>query len=349
MRLIRLFDIISETSLVERRKFRRPQIMYHGTSSAHLRGILKQGVLPSAEEKVWQDDPHISASDFSRASLEGSYWTTNLMTARASSTTATNKFSGSAIIVIAQIAEASTFADEDSITTTIQRALPEAFNSVVEEGHRVIPEAAIKSAALNYFSNGAYYRGFQAEDLFQAYAKILHESLAGEAEREPMDLDLMRRMMEAHMMRQLAYENEASGNKYYQDTYVKEMLRLAEEGKVPPIPPLAEVENTIKGLQDELTRKYRKTTRADTEMFNPTLRITTPVTFRGANKIISVIGEMENWKEQGYENSYSTPLVLYYGTPPPVFLKQYEERVGEFRGAVNPQGEMVIPPRKRAA
>jgi hypothetical protein len=337
MRLLELFSIL------ERKKFRQPLVMYHGTSDAHLRGILKQGVVPSAEEKVWATDKEVQAHDFSRASLEGSYWTSNMMTARSSSTTARNTFGGEPLLVIAQIAESSTFADEDSITSTIQRALPEMFNALRPQGQGLIPEAAIKSAALIYYG-GWNEEGFSREAMLDTYAKILHGYLAGDAEREPMDLDLMKRMMEAHMMRQLAYANEHEGSGFYQDQYAKEMNRLAGEGKAPPIPAMADVETTIKGLQNELTRKYRKTALASHGDFAHTLRITEPVTFRGANKIICILGELTNWKEMGYEQQYKAPLVLYYGKPPADFFEQYKQRVGEWHGAVNQQGQMVIPP-----
>jgi hypothetical protein len=337
MRLIELFNVL------ERKKFRQPLVMYHGTSDVHLRGILKQGVVPSAEEKVWATDKEVQAFDFSRASLEGSYWTSNMMTARSSSTTARNTFGGEPLLVIARIAESSAYADEDSMTSTIQRALPEMFNSLREQGQGLIPEAAIKSAALIYFG-GWNEEGFSPEAMLNAYAKILHEYLAADAAREPVDMDLMKRMMEAHMMRQLAYANEHEGDGYYKDQYAKEMNRLADEGKVPPIPSLTDVEATIKGLQNELTRKYRKTALASHGDFAHTLRITEPVTFRGANKIICILGDLANWKEMGYEQQYKAPLVLYYGTPPPDFFEQYKQRVGEWHGAVNPQGQMVIPP-----
>jgi len=155
--------------------------------------------------------------------------------------------------------------------------------------------------------------------------------------------------MEANMMRQLAYANEHESSGYYKDQYAKEMNRLADEGKAPPIPSLSDVETTIKGLQNELTRKYRKTAFASHGDFAHTLRITEPVTFRGANKILCILGDLATWKEMGYENQYTAPLVLYYGKPPADFFEQYKQRVGEWHGAVNPQGEMVIPPRKRAA
>lgn len=342
MRLLELFSVL------ERKKFRRPLVMYHGTSDAHLRGILKQGVVPSAEEKVWATDKEVQAHDFSRASLEGSYWTSNMMTARSSSTTARNTFGGEPLLVIAQIAESSTFADEDSITNIIHRALPEMFNALRPEGHGLIPEAAIKSAALIYYG-GWSEEGFSPEAMLDAYAKILHGYLAGDAAREPVDMDLMKRMMEANMMRQLAYANEHESSGYYKDQYAKEMNRLADEGKAPPIPSLTDAETTIKGLQDELTRRYRKTTLASHGDFAHTLRITEPVTFRGANKIICILGDLTNWKEMGYEQQYKAPLVLYYGKPPADFFEQYKQRVGEWHGAVNPQGQMVIPPAQPVA
>jgi hypothetical protein len=270
-----------------------------------------------------------------------------MMTARSSSTTARNTFGGEPLLVIALIAESSAQADEDSITSAIHHALPEMFNTLRPSGQGLIPEAAIKSAALIYYG-GWNEEGFSREAMINTYAKILHKSLAGDAAREPVDIDLMRRMMEAHMMRQLAYANEHESSGYYKDQYAKEMNRLADEGKAPPIPSMVDIETTIKGLQNELTRKYRKTALASHGDFSHTLRITEPVTYRGSNKIICILGDLANWKEMGYEKQYTAPLVLYYGKPPADFFEQYKQRVGEWVGAVNPQGQMVIPPSPRA-
>jgi hypothetical protein len=330
-------------TITEKKKFRKPMIMYHGTSSGNLRSILKYGIVPSPSKKVWQDDEFISANDFSRASLDGSYWTSNLMTASSSGHNATDKFKGSALMVIAQIAEQSAHADEDSINFTIQRALPAMYNELAGVG--IVADAAIKYSALAYFSGGSSdSRLSSPEQMLNTYATILHNELAKNAERELIDLDLMKRMMEAHMWRQLAYLKQAESDSYYTDAVVKEMDRLAAEGKVPAIPALSDVENTVKELQDALTRKYTKTAYASHGDFAHTLRITEPVTFRGANKILCIMGEMANWEAQGYENEYRAPMVLYYGEPPADFFEQYRSRKGTWLGAVNPQGEMVIPP-----
>ena len=63
MRLVEFLHQIDEA------KFIKPVVMYHGTSSAHLRSILKQGIIPDPEEMVWATDPDLIPHSVSRASL----------------------------------------------------------------------------------------------------------------------------------------------------------------------------------------------------------------------------------------------------------------------------------------
>ena len=148
MRLVEFLNQIDE-----KKRSRPPREMYHGTSSAFLRTILKQGIVPDPKEKKWAEDPHVSSASVSRVSLPGSYWTSNLMTAQSSSTNTTGKFPGNPIIIIAMISEGSAFADEDSITSAIMRGPAEVYRLLFGGG--IVADAVPKLLAGIYWGSEA--------------------------------------------------------------------------------------------------------------------------------------------------------------------------------------------------
>ena len=196
MRFLQFIDQIDEA------KFRKPREMYHGTTDKFLRTILKQGIIPDPKEKKWEDDPHISQYSLSRASLPGSYWTSNLMTARSSSTNTTGKFGGRPIVVTAQIAELAAYADEDTITSTLQYALPKVYQELFGRG--IVADAVPKLMAGIYWNTpdgDAWVKrdmpGAQGEDfsmkraIRDTYARLVHDELAADPQRQPIPYDLL--------------------------------------------------------------------------------------------------------------------------------------------------------------
>ena len=335
MRLVEFLHQIDEA------KFRKPAVMYHGTSSSNLRSILKQGIIPDPQEKVWATDPDISPHSFSRASLGGSYWSNNLMTATSASTTSTYQahFGGSAIMVVAQISEGSAFADEDDLNFKINWSLGHMYDDLFGGG--LIAEVVPKASSLYYWGEG------KQKEMIEAFGESLHSSAAIDPKKQPINWNFMKELLEAVMIRQMAYvvyEQERSTS-YYKDRYVQEMERLHGEGQAPAIPPIEEAENTLLKLRDILTRTYRKTVYPEKKesVLRNTLRTTQPVTFRGANRILAIIGDQPREKEEGVD-WWKKPKILYYGTPPDDYFKQYRESVGAFPGAINTKGQLVIPP-----
>lgn len=78
---------LDELNSISEAKFAKPRIVYHGTRGDLGRSILKQGMDPNPKSRVWADDPDANQTRASRASLSGSYWTSNLMTAMSSAST----------------------------------------------------------------------------------------------------------------------------------------------------------------------------------------------------------------------------------------------------------------------
>lgn len=330
-------------------KFRKPIEMYHGTTSKFLRSILKQGVVPYPKEKKWSEDPFLSSYDLSRVSLEGSYWTSNLMTAISSATNATGKFGGSSIVVIGMISEGAAFADEDDTTRIILNAVPQTYQKIFGRG--VVADAAAKLLAGIYWGSkdqDAHIRwqarsmgkelpaDVRLQDLIaDTYTNLVHEQLSINPSKQPVDRGLIRQILEDLLERAIAFEKHSSswGNAHVTDYEAK-----AEKGLAPPLRNIQDLEDELLGLREKLTRVYRKTAYFNPEAYNHTLRTTHPVTFRGANRVIAIVGEGAHYRD---------PLILYYGKLTQEYLRQYHERIGTFPGAVNPQGEMVMQPEER--
>jgi len=324
MRLIEFFGVIDEA------KFRKPIEMYHGTSSAFLRTILKQGVIPNPSDKTWQDDPDINRYNFSRASLPGSYWTSNLMTAISSSTTTARKFPGEPIIIIAQISEQSSFADEDNINSSIQYAIPAMYGELFGGG--LTSEAAASNSAYVYYGKPENQPAMQV-----AFGKILHNDLSSSPQQQPINQELMTSLLEALLLRAMAFEKKEKDDGGWGSSVLS---AWGEMKNAPAIPTVQEMEQVILKLRDKLTQSYTKTAYADTDSFRHTLRITEPVTYRGANKIIGIISEPP--KEDG-QKIYGRPLIAHYGTATPNYLEQYRQRVGQFPGLLDRNGKEIIP------
>ena len=323
-------------------KFRKPVVMYHGTSNAHIRSILKRGIIPEPVEKVWATDPDLSPHSFSRASLRGSYWSANLGTASSSSTTATYQkhFGGSPLIVVAQISEGSAYADEDDLNFQINWAMGNMYHDLF--GGNLISEAVPKASALYYWGEG------KQNEMIQSFGEALHESASIDPKKQPIDWSFMEELLKAIMLRQLAYEvfEQERSKSYYKDAYVREMQRLQGEGKAPPIPSIEEAENILLRLREILTRMYRKTVYPEKSqsVLRNTLRTAQPVTYRGANKILAILGDPPRQKSDKGSEWWEKPKILYYGSPPEDYFKQYREFMGSFPGAVNTKGQMVIQP-----
>lgn len=327
MRLLEFIHSLQEA------KFRKPIIMFHGTTTEKLPSILKHGVLPRAAERVWATDPQVTPHQFSRVSLPGSYWTSNLMTASSSATTAKNKFGGNALIVVAQISEGSAHADEDSVNYWLRDALPRMYQEIFGRG--IAADAAPKSAALLYWVDHPEAQNMMVEE----FAKIFHNRMAINPEKQPINKQLFKQILEAMMLRSLAYAKEHEQGRFYRDQWV-----AAYEEKVGEIPPLSEIENKLLDLRDKLTQIYRKTAyKGEEGQYLHTLRIPEPVNYRGANKIIAIVEEPPYTGVKDRQ-----PVILHYGNPqqiPQEFFSQWRERIGSFPGLVDrTESHLLIEP-----
>ena len=318
-------------------KFRKPAVMFHGTTTEFLPNILRQGIVPQPVKKTWQDDPDVIQTSYSRASLQGSYWTANLMTATSSATNARKKFGGASLLVIAQIAQQSAYADEDNLNYGMRYAL-EQTNRVMHPG--------IRSDFLLALANDLWddSRGSQAQKAKQLFANLLHDQLAKDGQKHRVDREFTDQLLTTLLLREVAWEKRNRGGS------VKDWVNNIPE----PLPDIAQIDHELQQLRERLTRTYRKTA-LDKDSYNQTLRLTQPVTFTGANKILAMLQEQPwEWLEvpgNSDKKLQVKPFILRWGQPdaiPQEFFIQYEQRVGKFPGLVDAQGNILMPSERDA-
>lgn len=328
MRLIKFFDKITEA------KFKQPEMMYHGTTDAFLRNILSNGIEPNPGKKVWDTDPGASTHVQSRVSLEGSYWTSNLLTAIGSSGRAKNKFGGNRILVLAKLALQSAFADEDDINGTVNWAYADSLR-------RFKLSTEVGAATMFGLLSGGYEGEIPglAEKLPALFTDELHDRLKS-SPQQPIDRELLKQAFWVYFKRLLAHsKQEGSFDTMHGSSYVS-------QDAINAIPDVETAERAWLDMREILTRRYTKTARGSEarDDVNHTLRMTEPVGYRGSNKIIAIMGDNPNPTK---ESSYDEPKVLYYGNPEDRDVKQfiddYSTSIGQFPGMITPDGKEVYP------
>lgn len=324
MRFITFLDKLDEA------KFKQPTIMYHGTSDSFLKSILSNGIVPTPKDKVWDTDPDAGTHTPSRVSLPGSYWTSSLLTASGSSSRARRKFGGNNILVIAMLARQSAFADEDSINGS--------FNWGYAKALRNLGLSAELSPAtiLSYIAKDIDGKANIAEKLPEQFALETHELLKS-SDRQPIDAPLLKKAFWSYFKRLLAHAKKEGS---FDSLFTPEP---GFKNMVDNIPDVDAAESYWLSVRDVLTRRYTKTARGEDDL-NLTLRMTEPVGYRGANKIIGMIGDNPNPTK---ESSFDEPKVLYYGNPDNNAIEQviddYRTIIGPFPGMVTPDGKTVYP------
>lgn len=293
-------------------KFRKSVTMFHGTSSVFLPTILSNGLVPNPKKKKWDVDPNISLGTQSRVSLPGSYWTSNLLTATGSARSTTEKFGGETIVVIAQIQTRSAMADEDNVTHSLRLGYDSAFGGRYSDSPGLVAGV--------YYDSRDYY-----EQVKQKFIDLTHRELSGDNEKKPVPEKLLGQTFDALTLRIIAHGIKDAGN----DRYWNPVYRVTNKPDNTPTVP--ETEQNLLNIKDKLTRYYRESTE-DASVFRHTLRITEPVTYRGANRITHIVEIPDGYFKDG--EYIQPPLISRYGSLelPTKFMDDYTSRVGEFPG-----------------
>lgn len=104
---------------------------------------------------------------------------------------------------------------------------------------------------------------------------------------------------------------------YYSEDQIEEILRN--------IPSPKQAEKNVLQSVDKLVKMLKKV-RINREQFAYNLRSTEPITYKGRNRIIAVIEEIEGRKIGQDKNI----LRVYHGKAPDQFLQDYSERIGSY-------------------
>lgn len=303
-------------------KFRKPHIMFHGTSTAFLQSILKNGINPTPKTKSWDSDPDVSVYSQSRVSLGGSYWTSNLLTATSSAWRTSNKYEGNELLIIAQIQQQQAHADEDSVTFKINHSYATAMGSTM---YLERPDLL----AQTFYDNITHI-----EDSKKKFADIVHNNLT-KNEKKPIPVNLLNDLFDSFSIRIIAHGEKDSGGKEWHSP----LHRV--RNKPSHIPSVNEAEADLLSQKDKITKYYSESAIETPYSFNHTLRITEPVTYSGANKILFII-EID-------KKLHNIPLKLHYGTPPlpNKFIQKWHSSKGTFPGLMTSDGKMLEQPSKR--
>jgi hypothetical protein len=307
--------------------FRKPHLMYHGTTTKFLRSILKNGVVPNPKEKRWDTDQP-SQGIFTRASLYGSYWTSDIITSISAAGNTKRKFGGERVIVIAKIAEQSAYEDEDQIN----RYLHEAMGAVMR--------TLAPNTRSNFYLPIAHFlwdlppHDLKHQQARQVFRDTLHGLLAKNTDLHTMDQDFLDTLMDTLVMRAAVWEKKHGMDLTHWIRNVPEHL-----------PSTTEIEDRLQALREKLTRTYRKHTLHQDVSFFHTLRMPMVVGYSGSNKILALI----EYIPSSYTDSEptKTKLILHYGTPssiPQEFFDQYLDKIGPFPGIFDTNGNMVVNP-----
>jgi len=297
-------------------------IMYHGTHKRNLQNILKQGLIPNPKQREWKEDPDTSEGQVSRQSYEGIYLTENLFTAYGSAgrrTETPKQKERERIIVVVDIEKATAIPDEDNLTTKIKEGLNNFFGEkwlgnrmgilaytdiMKDKGNENLTKNAIN--ALNVWKHG------YDDKITNTHKEYLKAKI-------PYVVEAMKK----YITRQAAWEIENSN-------YKEEKLNRLKEDNVPPPPDVEQAETDFRNAMDALMKKLKA---SFNNSIGNTARMLKPITYSGSNKIISILGIIDNYGTADYISGkipYKTVKEYYGSVNDPRFADDFKEKMKLF-------------------
>lgn len=313
--------------------------MYHGTSSKFLPKIFQLGMIPNPTKGRWKGDEELEGSSIhspSMHSLEGSYWTNNITTARSSARDALSTGGEARLaLIIAQIVPQTAKSDEDDVRIPVRRAFKNALSK--HFGARDLDQS-VPMAKGRMDADPAFF-----QELVSDFSKTLHDELKS-SDKMPIDNNMMQDAFEAAFERILGHVDmsEGSAKRAYIESYEyalgkkiddwEEARKLAREKyEKNDVPDYSKTEGERKFLQalDKISGRYRKFAQ-NQGGFNQSLRVTTPVGFSGRNKIVAIVlGDGAN-------------MELVYGKLPQKFIKDHSSSWGpKFKITDKKSGQVI--------
>lgn len=277
-------------------------IVYHGTSPKNLGSIMSQGLIPDPPKRAWDDDKNTSFYSSSRKSLDGVYVTQNLLTATSAAGNGKNNLRDGCLLVVCEIQPKTAFMDEDDLNS---------FSSVSDSEYVI--------AALY----GAIISGKKDELVEQFFQKFVEKFKRKFSDVKGMDNEeLMTRVNP--LLRQLFYKCVIRQAAYI-DKWTFQKAKNYTKRAVMPDKHRAEMDFLrVKELLSKTLKKYANPHNHAEDKFNFVSRITQPIRFSGANRIICVVMIPYDHKRQ--------PEVIY-GIPPEKLITDWKLRIGEWNPA----------------
>lgn len=270
-------------------------IYYHGTSYNRLRSILSQGMVPDHKNKAWGEDPDVYSGRPSRVSFDGVYLTTNIEKAYDAVSQATQAdydrmngkidYTMDGVIVALQIETNSLTSDEDSVLYDLRDALRD-----------IISDGEIEKS--NVIKTYILYRMGRMDDAFESavhrYIDNLFENQAnqsdlfGETQLRVRNnvfqilVELLKRYLERIVAYHLHETKGISELQFYTEEFEENGLDISS------VPDPATAEENFREYFDLASRKLSVLAKKPSAR-NDTARYLSPITFRGANRIVAII------------------------------------------------------------
>lgn len=289
------------------RSFRRnrPETMWHGTSSVLAPRILTEGFVPDPKKKRWSEDEGY------RASLFGTYFTNNWMTAKAAAGNAVDKFGGNPVIFEVVIELRSGLIDEDH--------LPRA-DMVLARANNL---AFLGSRMMNDIIR--YDRGHDVADFVEKGVGEYWRALKPHANSiDPRAYNAITpRIREYLTATFVAAAETKSGGGWGGAEYM--------EGKHFTPRVMAARESLLLGLRGLLNDVPAERFQRDIR----NVRIDRPVRFKGANRIVGAVEIIYptdtegRWTSSEPDNPFR--LHVLYGKMTPEWLENFDKHIGGHR------------------
>lgn len=309
---INVKESIEETKLMEAK-----EIMFHGTSTYFLRSILKKGLIPDPKKKMW------GVGTGKRESYPGVYFTSNFGTAVSSATSTRQKYGGENLIVAAQI---ETRASEVVLDEDLMPDAEHVWGSYMRDAFGLVGPGEHSQVAVDL------WHGDYSLDWDKLIAEFLRGiSIRGQREYIPLERwvhagDEIKEYLEAYLAYRvsqfvtgeyLSWEERRKLEKELnrpddEIVWVTHSTMYALQNKGKPQPDFEKSRRHFREATAKLLNKLKDLSVKPEGTWMHNVRVTTPVTYRGANRILGIFEVV---------NTYDDKDVPYYKVVQVHYLK----------------------------
>lgn len=329
------------------------KLFWHGTKFSNLRSILKQGLLSNGE-KVWDAEMPQKGGGYSLASFGGAYLTDNWMTAKSSATTAAGPRKPSLMLGLTFETKSPDAApDEDDLLPIMARTLgassawdlvepssPFMYDLRELTGRREILLSELHKY-VDYFE--AYSWRTLVEDfwgrLIQKHPSLIQVKNNSRSKIDPILYFCLKHLVYHYL--EVVWARDKGDQITYLNKLFKEYNDQDSLEKIKKIQnPPAKLRNSFSTLKSavNLLSKYLKNTANQSGAGRHNVRNMVPITYRGKNRILCVVGILP---EEGFFD-----LVFYYGgNMAPLFLKEFQNFMGWNYRVLDRTGKVLLDQR----